>query len=210
MPKLATWVRPKDDKWFQPFFDKHSDIQICNARDGGDDLTEASGLLLSGGSDIAVQFLQQEVPDPSVVDKDVDPVRDQWEFDAVKTAVDRGLPILAICKGMQVLNVALGGTLKLDIPGHQAAEMKENDIQPLRHDRTARHQFQKVNSAHHQAVDRLADGFVVEAWCETDDIIEQMRLIGSPFVVGVQYHPERGKIYDSLFEDFFSQVKNSR
>jgi putative glutamine amidotransferase len=210
MPKLATWIRAKDEKWFQPFFDKHPDIQVCNARDGEGDLAEASGLLLSGGSDIAVEFLQQQIPDPNLVDKDVDPARDQWEFDAVKTAINCGLPILAICKGMQVLNVALGGTLKLDIPGHRSADMKENDIQPLRHDHTAKHRFGRVNSSHHQAVDRLPDGFIVEAWCETDDIIEQMRQPDFPFVVGVQYHPERGKIYDSLFLDFFSQVKNGR
>ena len=58
-------------------------------------------------------------------------------------------------------------------------------------------------------MDRLADGFNVEAWCQTDDIIEQMRLTGHPFVVGVQYHPERGQIYDALFEDFFSQVEKA-
>jgi putative glutamine amidotransferase len=124
--------------------------------------------------------------------------------------IERGLPILAICKGMQVLNVALGGTLKLDIPGHRSDQMKDHDIQPLRHDRAAKHQFDKVNSSHHQAVDRVADGFLVEAWCESDDIIEQMRLGDHPFAVAVQYHPERGRIYDALFEDFFSQVKNNR
>lgn len=210
MPTLATWIREKDEKWFQPFLDKHPEIAVWNARMQAGDWNNANGLLLSGGADIAPEFLRQEISDPSVLDKDVDPIRDKWEFDAVNEAMQRGLPVFAICKGMQLLNVALGGTLKLDIPGHRAAEMKENDVQPLRHDRAARHQFEKVNSSHHQAVDRPADGFLVEAWCQTDDIVEQMRLTARPFVVGVQYHPERGKIYDALFEDFFSQVKNNR
>jgi len=210
MPKLATWIREKDNRWFQPFFDKHPEIEVCNARLQQFDVSEADGLLLSGGSDISPEFLKQKIPDPSVLDTDVDPVRDQWEFDAIAETLDRGRPIFAICKGMQVLNVALGGTLKLDIPGHRAAEMKDNDVQPLRFDRNAKHQFQKVNSSHHQAVDRVADGFVVEGWCQTDDIIEQMHLSNHPFAVAVQYHPERGKIYDALFEDFFSRVNNSR
>lgn len=206
MPKLATWLREKDKPWFQPFFDTHPEIRICNALNGAFDIAEADGLLLTGGSDIAPEFLRQEIPDPTVLEPDVDPIRDRWEFDAIPHVLDRGRPILAICKGMQLLNVALGGTLKLDIPGHRSTEMKENDVQPLRFDRTAKHQFEKVNSSHHQAVDRVAEGFIVEGWCQTDEIIEQMRLRNHPFALAVQYHPERGKIYDALFEDFFSRL----
>jgi putative glutamine amidotransferase len=210
MPKLATWIREKDKRYFQPFFDKHPEIGILNALEQKFDISEAHGLLLSGGSDIAPEFLKQEIPDPTVLESDVDPIRDKWEFDVIPTIIERGLPVLAICKGMQVLNVALGGTLKLDIPGHRGAEMKDNDVQPLRFDRHAEHQFEKVNSSHHQAVERVADGFVVEGWCETDEIIEQMRLSSHPFAVAVQYHPERGKIYDALFEDFFSRLGGRR
>ena len=132
---------------------------------------------------------------------------DRWEFDAISKALKRELPILAICRGIQVLNVALGGTLKLDIPGHRLPEQKEQDIQRLRYDGKAKHRFENVNSSHHQAIDRVADGFEVEAWCAHDDIIEQVRLRDYPFALAVQYHPERGKIYDALFEDFFQRVK---
>jgi len=210
MPKLATWLREKDEKWFQPFFTKHSEIEICNARKGQVATAEADGLLLTGGSDIAPEFLKQPVPDPSVFEKDVDVARDRWEFAAVDAALARGLPVLAICKGMQLLNVGLGGTLKLDIPGHKLPEQKDNDIQPLRSETKAAHRFDKVNSSHHQAVDRLGTGLEVESWCATDDIVEQIRLRNYPFGLGVQYHPERGKIYDSLFEDFFSRLINSK
>src|SRR5437879_7240324 len=134
MSKLAIWLREKDEKWFQPFFAKHSEIEICNARKGEVAIAEADGLLLTGGSDIAPEFLRQPVPDESVLDKDVDPKRDRWEFAAIENALKKGLPILAICKGMQVLNVALGGTLKLDIAGHKLPEMKDHDVQPLRYD----------------------------------------------------------------------------
>ena len=207
MLNLATWMRAKDEKWFQPFFDKHPDIRICDACKGAVVLEEMDGLLLTGGSDISPELLRQKVVDPTVLDKDVDLVRDRWEFEAVAKALARGLPVLAICKGLQVLNVALGGTLKLDIPGHKLPEQKDREVQSLRNDPAAQHRFEKVNSSHHQAIDRLADGCEVEAWCMTDDIIEQMRLRDYPFALAVQYHPERGRIYDALFEDFFSHVR---
>jgi putative glutamine amidotransferase len=206
MPKLATWLRAKDEKWFAPFFEKYPEIEVCNARDGHVSIADVIGLLLTGGSDIAPEFLKQPIPDPSVLEQDVDAARDRWEFAAVEQALERGLPILSICKGMQLFNVALGGTLKLDIPGHKAPEQKDNDVQLLRSDAKAAHRFDKVNSSHHQAVDSLGQGLVVESWCAKDDIIEQIRLRNYPFALGVQYHPERGKIYDSLFEDFFSRL----
>jgi putative glutamine amidotransferase len=210
MPKLATWLREKDEKWFQPFFAKHPEIEICNARKGEVTIADVNGILLTGGADIAPEFLKQPVPDPSVLDPDVDAARDRWEFAAIDRALVRGLPVLAICKGMQLLNVSLGGTLKLDILGHKLPEQKDHDVQSLRSDTRATHQFEKVNSSHHQSVDRLGGGLRVESWCAADDIIEQIRLRNYPFALGVQYHPERGKIYDSLFVDFFSRLKNNR
>jgi putative glutamine amidotransferase len=202
-------MRAKDEKWFHPIFAKYPDIRVHDARSAKVALEEMNGLLLTGGPDIAQEFLRQPVPDPSILDKDVDPVRDAWEFEAIEDAIARGLPIFAICKGLQVFNVALGGTLKLDIAGHDLPEQKNHDIQPLRSDRGVSHRFDLVNSSHHQAIDRLADGCEIEAWCATDDIVEQMRLRDHPFALAVQYHPERGTIYDALFDDFFSHVKNS-
>jgi putative glutamine amidotransferase len=207
MPTLVTWMREKDEKWFQPFFDKHPEIRVGDARKGQVSINDADGLLLTGGSDIGPEFLRQEIVDPGVIE-DVDLARDRWEFETMAKAVARGLPIFAICRGLQVLNVALGGTLKLDIPGHRLPEQKEHDIQPVRTDAKATHRFDQVNSAHHQAVDRLGEGLEVEAWCATDDVIEQVRLRNYPFAIGVQYHPERGQIYDALFEDFFSRLNN--
>ncbi len=208
MPNLATWMRAKDEKWFQPFFVKHPNVHVCDARKGDVSTDQMDGLLLTGGSDIAPEFLRQEIVDPTLIDKDADPVRDRWEFEAISKSLARGLPILGICRGIQILNVALGGTLKLDIPGHRHPDQKDRDIQPLRYDTATNHRFEKVNSSHHQAVDRLADRFEVEAWCVTDGIIEQMRLRNYPFALAVQYHPERGRIYDDLFEDFFSRLND--
>jgi putative glutamine amidotransferase len=209
MRNVATWMRAKDEKWFQPILARYPDVHLRDARSEKVLLQEMNGLLLTGGPDIALEFLKQPVPDPSVLDQDVDPKRDAWEFEAIKEAVARGLPIFAICKGLQIFNVALGGTLKLDIKGHNLPDQKDHDIQPLRNDRGASHRFDLVNSSHHQAIDRLAEGCEVESWCATDDIIEQMRLSDHPFALAVQYHPERGQIYDALFDDFLSHVKES-
>src|SRR5437868_2166893 len=147
MPNLATWMQEKDEKWFRPFLAKHPAVHVYNARKNAVSMEQIHGLLLTGGSDISPEFLHQEIVDPSVLDKELDAARDRWEFAAVQKALSRGLPILGICKGIQVLNVALGGTLKLDIPGHKLPEMKEQDVQTLRHDRRAKHRFEKVNSS---------------------------------------------------------------
>src|SRR6266571_6570860 len=210
MPNLATWIRAKDAKWFRPIFRKHPEIKVWNARSRNGRLDQMDGLLLTGGSDISPEFLRQKVLDPSLLDKQVDPERDCWEFAAVQEALARGLPIFAICKGLQVFNVALGGTLRLDIKGHNLPEQKQRDVQPLRSARGASHRFPKVNSAHHQAIDQLGDDLEVEAWAAHDGIIEQVRLRKYPFGLAVQYHPERSRIYDSLFDDFFARLESPK
>ena len=189
MPNLATWIRRKDAKWFRPIFGKHPEIKVWNALNRKVPLKEMDGLV-----------------DPSLLSKDMDPGRDRWEFEAVQEALSRGLPILAICKGLQVFNVALGGTLKLDIKGHNLPEQRHRDVQPLHSAHRASHRFSKVNSAHHQAIERLGDDLEAEAWAAHDGIIEQVRLQKYPFGLAVQYHPERSRVYESLFEDFFDRI----
>lgn len=205
MPKLATWIRSKDEKWFRPFLSRHPEIEVLNAAKKEIALEEADALLLTGGNDIALEYLRQPVPDPSILEA-ADLERDKWEFAALENTLARGLPLLGICKGMQLLNVALGGTLRLDISGHNLPPQKDHDVQPLRHDRTTAHRFEKVNSSHHQALDQLGANVIVESWCATDDIVEQIRLRDYPFALAVQYHPERGSIYGSLFDDFLTRI----
>ena len=200
-------MRPKDEQFFQRAFAPFPEVKFHNALAASVDLNLVDGLLLTGGADIAPELLRQEVPDPSVLQKEPDAKRDAWEFAAVERAVERRLPIFAICKGMQLLNVALGGTLHLDIPGHNAPEMKDHDVQELRFANGAKHRFERVNSSHHQAVDRVAERFEVEAWSAKDDIIEQMRMRDYPFALAVQYHPERGENYGSIFAEFVDHLK---
>ncbi|MBA3544453.1 MAG: gamma-glutamyl-gamma-aminobutyrate hydrolase family protein, partial [Chthoniobacterales bacterium] len=205
MPKLASWIRRRDEKWFRPILALRPEVKIQNAARRAVALEEMDALLLTGGNDIAAEFLRQPVPDPSILEE-ADIPRDQWEFAATQNALQRGLPIFAICKGMQLLNIALGGTLRLDIPGHNLPGQKSHDIQPLRNDHSATHRFDKVNSSHHQAIDQLAAGCVVESWCADDDVIEAFRLSDRPFGLAVQYHPERGSLYGPVFVDFLDRI----
>jgi len=206
MPHLGSWIRESDDPLFARFLAPHPEITLSNARLGPVDPATLDGLLVTGGPDISAGFHNVPLHDLELI-KDPEPERDAWEFAAVRSAIERGLPILAICKGVQVLNVALGGTLHLDIRGHDLPEMKSQNVQALRFDSAARHRFEKVNSSHHQALDRVADALAVEAWHAGDGTIEQVHLRNYPWGVGVQYHPERDTIYTSLFEDFFSQLQ---
>jgi putative glutamine amidotransferase len=205
MLQLGTWIRECDAEPFSRFFARHPGIDVRNARTAPVDLSEIRGLLVSGGPDISAPFHVEAPADPALI-QDPEPERDAWEFAALRHALNRGLPVLCICKGMQVLNVALGGTLHLDIRGHDIPEMKFQNVQPLRYDRAARHRFDLVNSSHHQALDRVAPPLEIEAWHVGDDVIEQVRIRDFPWGVGVQFHPERDLVYAPLFDDFLNQL----
>ncbi|MEA3212619.1 MAG: putative glutamine amidotransferase [Chthoniobacter sp.] len=180
---------------------------MSNARIEPVDVETLHGVLITGGPDVAAPFHNEPPADLALI-KDPEPLRDAWEFATVRHAYWRGLPLLCICKGVQVLNLALGGSLHLDIRGHDLPEMKLNNVQPLRYDASARHRFERVNSSHHQALDRVADALVVEAWHAEDGVIEQVRIRNYPWGFGVQYHPERDLAYVSLFDDFLTQLKS--
>src|SRR5256714_14635710 len=96
MPHVATWIRAKDDKWFRRAFAKHPNVRLWNARTQQVPLEKMQGLLLSGGADVAGEFLRQPVPDPSIPDQDGEPGRDRWEFEAAKDGLARRLPTFPI------------------------------------------------------------------------------------------------------------------
>jgi putative glutamine amidotransferase len=204
MKHIATWIEKDRNKHFDELF-AGTDYRVWNARVEDVPWRDVGGLMLSGGSDISADFLSQTVSDPTLI-KEPDAARDKWEFSVIHKALADGLPVFAICRGHQVLNVALGGTLLLDIPGHNLPEQKYGDLQELRYEPSAQLRIPHVNSSHHQAIDKLGDNLEVEAWHAVDHVIEQVRLKDYPFCLGVQYHPERGTIYRQLFDAFLAQV----
>jgi putative glutamine amidotransferase len=165
-------------------------------------LDRIDGLLLSGSpSNVAPACYgveQDETPEWH------DPHRDATTLPLIRTALARGLPVLAICRGIQELNVALGGTLHQrvhTVPGrmdHRAGEGTMDQRYAAKHDIALTGQMArilgrtatKVNSLHGQAIDRLAPGLVVEATAP-DGTIEAVRVTNAPgWAFGVQWHPE--------------------
>lgn len=162
-------------------------------------MARVDGLLLSGGGDVGALLFGAE-PHPSI--KLVDPVRDNMEIEATGIAMERGIPILGICRGAQVLAVACGGDLVQDIPSaipnavqHQTAQSEtgvchtieiEADsllARVLGRTRTA------VNSTHHQAVGRPGHGMRIVARA-LDGVVEGIEALDGAPVLGVQCHPE--------------------
>lgn len=151
------------------------------------------GLLLTGGGDVDPVHYGQ----PNRGSMTPDPDRDRTELALVKAYLEAGKPILGICRGMQILNVALGGTLVQDLGEHLNLfhrRITADKVHPVRaQEASLLHALYgsafPVNSAHHQAVDAPGRGAVITARSESG-VAEALELPGKP-VLGVQFHPER-------------------
>ncbi|MFJ5532241.1 gamma-glutamyl-gamma-aminobutyrate hydrolase family protein [Streptomyces sp. NPDC093261] len=124
------------------------------------------------------------------------PERDSWELALIEAALTSGTPLLGICRGMQLLNVALGGTLVQHIDGHAqgGGVFGRHTVEPVPGTRYAQvvPEPASVPTHHHQAVGRLGDGLVVSAYAE-DGTVEAVERPGGDWVLGVQWHPEMGE-----------------
>jgi putative glutamine amidotransferase len=157
------------------------------------------GLILQGGADVSPRAYGEE---PLKPEWSGDPVRDAYELELVHEFKEAGKPILGICRGMQLINVALGGSLYQDLPtqcpesqGHETTDYDRNahEVTFTPGGAFARWfggvQGGRVASIHHQAVHRLGKDVVVEATAP-DGVVEAIRWNGRSFVCGVQWHPE--------------------
>jgi putative glutamine amidotransferase len=160
----------------------------------------AGGLVVTGGIDIHPAEYGEEPAGTEMAN--VQPERDALERITLEEADERGLPILAICRGMQMLNVHRGGALLQDIgQGHRDGRAQEDKWRPFHEveiDGVTRlaealgGTTAEVNSRHHQAVDpgRVGMGLRVVGWCPADGVVEALEGEGARFVVAVQWHPE--------------------
>jgi len=162
---------------------------------------ELDGLVLQGGTDISPQTYGEQPLRPEWAG---DPERDRYELELLEKFFQLKKPVLGICRGQQLINVAMGGTLYQDTatqkPGahaHQDTEVyddKYHQVEILPGTRLASLypgvRRAKVNSLHHQAVNRLGKGLAIEAHSAEDGVIEAIRHNGPQYVAGVQWHPE--------------------
>lgn len=159
------------------------------------------GLVLQGGADVSPTSYGQQPLQPEWTG---DPIRDRYEIELIDGFITQGKPVLGICRGAQLINVAFGGSLFQDIPTQQPAALSHVDLQLYdqhRHEIVfepgsrlaelyAGETGGRVNSIHHQAVDRLGGDLRIEARSAEDGIVEAIRAKGASFVAGVQWHPE--------------------
>lgn len=163
-------------------------------------LDRIDGLMLAGGGDIDPRFYDA-LPHPKTIGSV--PERDAFELALVRRALERDLPVLGICRGMQVVNVACGGTLHQDLPellGHEEHRRVLGSFDGADHEvrlepgslaaRAAGEELHATKSHHHQGVDRVGEGLVVTGWAVVDDLPEALELAGNAFALGVQWHPE--------------------
>jgi putative glutamine amidotransferase len=189
-------------------------------------LARVDGLMLTGGGDVDPTIYGET---PHGTFDAAEAGRDAFEVALSRAAVKHGIPFLAICRGMQVLNVALGGTLIQDIPSqvpgalphsvpeprfaiaHEVWVAKGSKLSALLADHMEDGETCHVNSRHHQSVRQAAPGFDVTA-TSPDGVIEAMEMPSAPFCMAVQWHPEnfwRTGEFRSLFEGLV-QAANAR
>jgi gamma-glutamyl-gamma-aminobutyrate hydrolase PuuD len=197
---LAHWVMTRDalvvmvptvnrDGLLHP-----SNVTLC------DYAQQLDGLVLQGGADVAPQTYGET---PLRPEWEGDRARDVYELELLHAFVDAGKPVLGICRGCQLLNVAFGGTLHQDVETTvpNAHRHVSPDYDAHRHAvhfapgssmarMFAGTKGAVVNSIHHQAVKQLGRDVAVEALSDGDGIVEAIRYLGAPFVMGLQWHPE--------------------
>jgi len=198
---MAQWVMSRDVMVFMvPSVDKEGILHKSNMR-LRDYARELDGLVLQGGADLSPTTYGEEPLEPAWAG---DRVRDDYEIELFNEFIEAGKPVLGICRGLQLINVAFGGTLYQDIGTqtgsivpHRARDAYERNFHEVLFEpqsglaRLYPHlRGGRVNSIHHQAIRTLGRALVVEARSATDEVIEAVRWGGRSYVFGVQWHPE--------------------
>ncbi len=181
-----------------------ADIEIITLReDNFEEIKKCSGVVLSGGIDTHPKYYQRSRTNYPNAPETFNKQRDEFELKVFNWAQENKLPVLAICRGMQLVNVALGGTLIQDLEENNFANhRKMNGVDGMHQIATIPNSFVEaickitsgaVNSAHHQGIDKIAPELTISAWSEDHvaEVIERKNNTDQPFFLGVQWHPER-------------------
>jgi putative glutamine amidotransferase len=187
---------------------------------------DLDGLVLQGGSDVAPESYGEA---PLKPEWGGDRVRDLYEMALYREFVSAGKPVLGVCRGLQLINVACGGSLFQDVTTQVPEALVHRDweiydqifhaiaCEPGSVLESLGHRSFKVNTVHHQAVKNLGKGLVAEARCADDGVIEALRATGDPWVYAVQWHPEfqdprDPALFDTkvILKEFLGQAKKRR
>ncbi|HCW06329.1 MAG TPA: peptidase C26 [Cytophagales bacterium] len=195
---------PNYEKWILAEPDVEV-IQLGHSFSNLDDVKKCDGVLITGGDDVHPRFYgSSETHYPNAPDEFVED-RDEFEIQTFLKAQENNLPVLGICRGLQLINCILGGTLQQDLGElnkiHKRVS-KDDKIHPVKISANSllREISQvnqgEVNSSHHQAIDKLASNLKIN--CQAmDGTIEGVERTGRPFLLAVQWHPERMLDQDS-------------
>ena len=197
---MARWVASEREPSFRSLVYMLPDPRDHGAATAMDVADDLDGLVLQGGVDVSPRTYGEE---PRRPEWSGDALRDEYELALVRAMVDAGKPVLGICRGHQLLNVAFGGSLHQDIKDEVEGARVHRDAGV--YDRLA-HEISfepgawlaglypaaraRVNSVHHQAIKRLGRGVKVSARSTEDDVIEAIEVEATAWVRGVQWHPE--------------------
>jgi putative glutamine amidotransferase len=187
-------------------------VMIAPGEPKVDDLLERlDGVILAGGGDIDPARWGGE-PHPTI--EFVDPARDDLELALAARVLDDGIPTLAICRGLQVVNTALGGSLHAHLPEAVETEVPHRQEPKWTHTHPVEAESGSLVAEimgtehaepacwHHQAIDRPGSGLAVTAW-SPDGVIEAVELAGHPWLVAVQWHPEMTAADDQTQQALF-------
>jgi putative glutamine amidotransferase len=197
---VAQWVMSRDVLVFMvPTVNKEGLLHRSNIR-VADYARALDGLVLQGGADVSPSTYGEQ---PLAAEWAGDRLRDVYEIELVHGFIEAGKPVLGICRGAQLINVALGGTLYQDI----RTQLAESNVHVTDAYERHRHEVRfepgsglarlyrglqrtTVTSIHHQSIKALGRGLRVEAWSEPDGVVEAIRANGKGYVFAVQWHPE--------------------
>lgn len=189
-----------------PLWIKGQDASIEIIRltpDNPEAVQQCSGIVLSGGVDAHPKFYNNPRMDYPNAPESLNEARDAFEMHIFQWSQEKGLPLLAICRGMQLVNICLGGTLIQDLEENNKTNHRKQNGQDGTHElllekgsllhALGQSEVEMVNSAHHQGLDKIAAALRVTAWSKdgVPEAIERKATYHQPFLLGVQWHPER-------------------